>query len=347
VTTGLEIEQFEPSLASDSAFASYHRVVVASQAADRPEEPRLPLQELIGRLTSPFPGARAVAHWVAALDGEVVAVAEVDFLDEENHDIAIAEIHVHPANRRRGIGTALLRALLPELKSQECRVVESWRVVSGTAGEHWAEHMGFRTVRAIARQMLVLPEIDRSLWEVEVPPGYRLLRWVGTTPDDVVESYAAARDAIHDAPLGQSEYQWPRWTVERLRATEAEWRSQGLEQRVVAAVHENTGAVVAFTELCVHARRPDWGYQRDTAVVAGHRGHGLGRCVKAHMAAWLSDACPALERVSTTTGTDNQHMIRVNLGVGYTTLRTMIAVRETSADLIAVLARQGASDGGR
>src|SRR2546421_408538 len=120
-------------------------------------------------------------------------------------------------------------------------------------------------------------------------------------PQDVLDSYAVARDAIHDAPLGESDYRWPRWSPAPGRAAEAEARSQGLEQRVVVAIREGTGEIAGFTEVCVHPRRPDVGYQRDTAVVAAHRGRGLGRCLKAHMLPWLLVDRPALARITTTT----------------------------------------------
>ncbi|MGC7096351.1 hypothetical protein ACPZ19_16875 [Amycolatopsis lurida] len=154
----------------------------------------------------------------------------------------------------------MLRAVQPGLRR---RSIEGWEVVEGTAGQRWAEALGFRPVRTIVRQALVLAEVDRSRWEVGVPAGYRLRRWADAAPEDVVASYAAARGAIHDAPLGESGYRWPEWTVRRVRAAEAEWRSQGLKQRVVVAVHEASGEVAGFTETSVHPRRPDWGYQHD------------------------------------------------------------------------------------
>jgi mycothiol synthase len=126
--------------------------------------------------------------------------------------------------------------------------------------------------------------------------------------------------------------------VERVRAAEEECRAQGLVQRAVVAVEEETGAVVGFTEVCLHPRRPDWAYQRDTAVLQLHRGRGLGRCIKAQMLRWLVADCPELERITTTTGADNVNMIRVNREVGFTTLRSMIAVQQERAAIEARLA---------
>ncbi|WP_372663196.1 GNAT family N-acetyltransferase [Amycolatopsis kentuckyensis] len=320
----LEIARFDPAVAD---LARCHDLLVASHLADRPGEPPLPLAELAGRWTRSLPGMGSAERWLGFRGGDLVALAQVHFLDAENSAIGLTHVVVHPAARRAGIGGAMLRTVLPVLRERGRRVVEGWEVVAGTAGEPWAAAMGFRPVRTIVRQALVTAEADRSRWDVPVPAGYRLLRWAGAAPDAVLESYAAARGAIHDAPLGESGYRWPQWSPARVRAAEAEAREQGLEQRIVAAVHERTGDVAAFTEVCVHPRRPDWGYQRDTAVVAAHRGRGLGRCIKAHMVRWLLAERPAVARISTTTGADNAHMIRVNEEIGYTTLPAMIAVQ--------------------
>ncbi len=336
--TDLVIERFEPNQATQAGFAAYHGVMTASQSADRPGEPALPLEELIGRMKKPMPGMGRAAHWVGLRDCDVVAVAEALFLDEENSDIALVNVRVHPNHRRAGIGSALLCAILPELKAQERRVLESWDVVAGTAGQWWADAVGLRQVRRVVRQALITATADPARWEVAVPAGYRLEYWEGTAPESLIASYALARDAIHDAPLGDSGYRWPEYTVERVRAAEAELRSQGIIQRLVVAVHEATGAVAAFTELCVHPRRPNWGYQRDTAVVAEHRGNGLGRCVKAHMLRRLVTEAPEIQRISTTTGAENTHMIQVNDEVGYTTLPALIAVQGELTAVEALLA---------
>jgi mycothiol synthase len=339
VRTDLVIERFEPNRATQAGFAAYHDVVAASQAADRPGEPALPLEELIGRMKKPMPGMGRAAHWVGLRDRDVVAVAEVLFLDEENSDIALVNVKVGPKHRRAGIGSALLCAILTELKAQDRRALENWDVVAGTAGQWWADAVGLRQVRRVVRQALITATADRTRWDVPVPAGYRLEYWQGIAPESLVASYALARGAIHDAPLGESDYRWPEYTVERVRAAEAELRSQGILQRLVVAVHEATGAVAALTELCVHPRRPNWGYQRDTAVVAEHRGNGLGRCVKAHMLCRLVAEAPEVRWISTTTGAENTHMIRVNDEVGYTTLPALIAVQ---GELAAVEARLAA-----
>jgi mycothiol synthase len=327
------VEPFDPKLASEADLAGYYRVVVASQEVDRPGEQPLTYQVAVERLTTPFPGLGPVAWWIARDREAVVGVANVHFPEAENRHVGLTEVTVHPEFRRRRIGTSMLTALVPELAARGRRVVEGWQVIEGSAGDFWAKALGFRPVRAIVTQVLTIAEADRSLWTVDVPAGYRLRRWVGVAPQDVLASYAHARSAIHDAPMGATAFRQPDWTVDRVREVEADYQLQGIEQRVVVAVHEATDRVAALTEVIVHPHRPNVCFQGDTAVLGEHRGRGLGRCVKGQMAHWLLADHPNLERIRTNTSADNTHMIRVNHQLGYRTVRKLIAMRAELAEL--------------
>ncbi|MFD0205638.1 MULTISPECIES: GNAT family N-acetyltransferase [Saccharothrix] len=294
-------------------------------------------EDVLGRLENPFVGFGPVVYWVARLDGEVVGLAIVYFLEEESSHIGLTEVIVHPRVRRRGIGTAILKAVIPELRARDRRLVETWQITQGSDGERWASSLNFRSVHTVLMQALVIPETDSALWQDDVPAGYRLRRWVDVVPEDLIESFAAARNAMHDAPLGSLGYQEPEWTAARVRAREAELRRNNIELRAVVAVHEDSGEVAGLTELELHPHRPFWGFQRDTAVSPPHRGQGLGRCIKAHLIRWLLTDRPDLDRIYTTTGAGNEHMIRVNHQLGFTTVRTMVAVNRDLAELEADL----------
>jgi mycothiol synthase len=105
----------------------------------------------------------------------------------------------------------------------------------------------------------------------------------------------------------------------------------GQELRVVVAVHEDSGEVAGITELTVRPTAPDQAQQMDTAVRKEHRGRGLGRAIKAEMMRRLVADRPGLARVSTTTASDNVHMIGVNHSIGYVDARG-VAHWETSLD---------------
>ena len=334
---GLAVESFDPEHASEGDLHAYYEVMVARQETDRPDEPRLTYEDVLGRLKNPFIGFGPVAYWVARLHGELVGLAIVYFMEEESSHIGLTEVIVHPRVRRRGIGSTMLRALLPELRARGRSFVETWQITAGSDGERFANALGFHTAHTVLYQALVIPETDSALWQQSVPPGYRVQQWTDAAPDDLVESFANAFTAMQDAPTGDLGFGEPEWNTQRVRAHEAELRQNNVELRVVVAVHEGTGEVAGLTQLELHPHRPYWAFQRDTAVVPAHRGHGLGLCIKAHMVRWLLADRPDLDRIYTTTGAGNAHMIRVNHQLGYRTVRTMIAVNRDLAELEADL----------
>jgi mycothiol synthase len=181
--------------------------------------------------------------------------------------------------------------------------------------------------------MLKFAEVDSTLWDVPVPPGYRLAQWTSRSPDDLIEAYSDARNAIYDAPVGEQTVPLRRWTPELTREAEQDFLDRGAEQRVVVAVHEASGSVAGMTELELHGERPRKAFQRDTSVVPAHRGRGLGRCMKAHMIRWVRSERPVLEEIATGTAAANVHMARVNHSIGYVTVSDMIAVSAPVAEL--------------
>jgi len=141
---------------------------------------------------------------VGRRDGEVVAAVTLIFPEEENAHVAVIDITVHPERRRQGIGTAVLRALLPEVVARGGEVVQGEQITAGGAGEEWATALGFRVSNEVVLQRLRFVDVDPTSWDRPAPAGYHLRRWVGAAPDDLVASYAVARGAIHDAPRGDS-----------------------------------------------------------------------------------------------------------------------------------------------
>jgi GNAT superfamily N-acetyltransferase len=250
--------------------------------------------------------------------------------------MAMLEVRVVPESRRQGIGTAVMDFILPQLRASGRKVVAAFDVRVGGAGELWAGATGFTRTHEMVLQTLEVNSADPALWRVPAPAGFGAIRWVDAAPDDVVESFAAARTAIRDAPRGDASYEEPAWTAQRVREHEATFRERGVEQRVVAAVHEATGTIAGLTEIETRPEDSAMALQQDTAVLAEFRGHGLGRYVKAEMMRWLLADRPSIERVITQTASSNVHMIRVNHQLGYTTTATMATIE---ADVDVLLSR--------
>ncbi|MYW93578.1 GNAT family N-acetyltransferase [Amycolatopsis rubida] len=312
---------FDADRASDADWDALHELQASAYRLDYPERPPMTRQETISGLRAPQVQAGEQLTWTAHRNDRLVARAIVMLPSDGNEHLALVRIHVHPDVRRQGIGTELLHALEPMLRDRDRTRVEGWNLTLGGPGESWAQGLGFRIVHSAVLQIMELSEVDRGRWSVAVPPGYRLMRWVGAAPESFVSAYAKAREAIGDAPLGESEFGAPDWSVDRVRRIEASYRSRDIEHRTVVAVSSG-GEVVGLTEMEARPLLPERLQQGDTAVLPAHRGHGLGLAMKSAMLRWFTADRPGVAHIWTATGTGNTHMIAVNHRLGFATVRT-------------------------
>lgn len=304
-------------LDDDAEPRGYADVRIAAQTVDRPGEQASSQEQIIESLREASPDFSEFIRLVALRAGEVVGIASVGLRER----LAIGSITVHPRYRRQGIGTALLEALLPELRGREA--LENRAVVKGSAGEHWALARGFHVTASRVVQRLTVADVEPDSWELTAPAGYRVEQWIGEAPEHLLVSVASTRRAIHDAPDPGRD---PEWTPELVRAEEAEDQAADVEHRVVVAVEEATGRVVAFTNVRLHPNDVEHTVWHDTVVAPLHRGRGLARRVKAHMLRWLRADKPELARIDTGTASANSPMIRVNEALGFVTTREVVVV---------------------
>jgi mycothiol synthase len=336
----VEIRPFDPPSASADELAASYAVMVAVQSLDHPEQKLPTLEQYIELISVPSSLMGPMRRWLVREDGCVVGHASAIFPQPENRHMTIARIIVTPERRRRGVGTALLRTILPDLGADGRTVVAGHGVKADASGEQWAQALGFVRTHGFIRQILKVAEVDPALWQRPVPDGFRLERWTATAPETLLAVYARARVAIADAPSGESTMAHREWTPERVRAHEETMRAGNWGNRVIVAVHEDSGEVAAITELSVRAEQPTRAFQGDTAVVAGYRGRGLGLAVKGAMLRWLTADRPDVEHVYTQTAHDNVHMARINFAVGFTTDAALSELEADLGDLVKRLAAE-------
>ena len=192
-------------------------------------------------------------------------------------------------------------------------------------GHHWSEagaafaaHVGAHDDQRDIRAVLDLR--TALLPAPVVPAGWRLRSWVGAAPDELVESFAAARDAMNDAPAPAGVEGWTT-TVEEVRRIEQTAAARGREIRVTVALddHDEIGA---FTDL--RATPGDAAAATDdTAVIASARGLGLARAVKVESLRRLRAERPEVETVSTMNAEHNAAMRHINTQIGFVPTSTL------------------------
>jgi mycothiol synthase len=314
----VEIRRFIGAQASEDELRRCYGLYVADGAETFPGFPPLPFDTMAASWRSGRYFDLGPRHVWAAWEGaRLLGFGTITYPDRHMPDWAMPKVIVDEAHRRRGIGTALLRELVAGARAEGRTTLGYEQVRFGTDGEHWARAVGFANVQRRSWQMLHVADVDPALWDVPAPAGFRLEQWADAAPDALVAAFAAARNAIADAPYGDSTYREPEWTVAAVRQAETDLRDAGDDARYVVAVHEETGAVAALTSMVLRPGHVELCWQRDTVVVADHRGLGLGRVVKAAMMRGLLAEIPDLGKVITTTASDNAYMIRVNEQIGY------------------------------
>ncbi|WP_034263731.1 GNAT family N-acetyltransferase [Actinospica robiniae] len=339
----MEFAPFDSSTATDADYAAIAEMRARMHAVDRVGSPLPTLASTLELMTKKDAAALASRNfWLARDDsGRLVGFGMVSFPEQENTETAFVSLEVDLGRRREGIGTAFLKAVLPAVQAAGRTRIMAMNVTTGGSdgsdGERFAVALGSVCTLPGLMQTLEVPSVDRTLWDVPAPDGYRLQSWSGPAPEELMPSYTVARNAIADKPAQDSDWEEMEWTPERIREDEASFAAAGQDYRIAIAVHEATGEVAGFTEIVVRPSAPDLAQQIDTAVLKEHRGHGLGRAIKAEMMRRLMAERPEIKQVATTTAADNSYMIAVNHSIGYTDARGLAHFEVSVDDLVARL----------
>ncbi len=136
-------------------------------------------------------------------------------------------------------------------------------------------------------------------------------------------------EAINDAPDDGITRQPDQFPPERLRGYDRAMQKRRQHVYRLMARHRRTGEWAGHTILCVDETRPGYAVQEDTSVVRAHRGHRLGRWLKASMLVWMRELHPELSVTDTWNAVSNTHMIAVNDTLGCEVSQLGVAMQRT------------------
>ncbi len=289
------------------------------------------------------PEDEIVRRFLVVEDGRDVGRSVAALGAEEGASVAYVSAWVVPEERGHGLGRAIAEhaeRIAVELGATTLQAWADHRAPSeGDAALAPASGHGSIAADAAARLAVALgyslEQVDRiSQLDVEAArstldqhraealahagDAYEARSWSGRTQPELRDGMAAlhARMAT-DAPSAGLDVDDERWDAARLDRLERELEEAGQSVLQAAAVHRESGDVVAFTVLLVPAEgRP--ATQEDTLVHADHRGHRLGMLVKAENLLQLGRLHPDRTRVITWNAEENRPMLAVNEALGFT-----------------------------
>jgi GNAT superfamily N-acetyltransferase len=266
--------------------------------------------------------------WLARVAGSVVGGCLLNLPMLENRHNAHGAILVAPEHRRRGIGRALLAHLRAEAtRAGRIRLVVAVEQPLGPAAPdpagQFAVASGAVLALASTRRRLDVASVDPAvLVRLDAQAraksqGYSLVQWVGSTPqrwlDDM--AYLMARMST-DAPLDDLQQDEEVYDAARIQARDASRLARGLHLVTTAAM-DNTGRLVAFTQIVGYATSRWFAAQEDTIVVPERRGHRLGTLVKVANLDLARAQRPELRVLDTCNADSNPYMIRINEAMGF------------------------------
>jgi GNAT superfamily N-acetyltransferase len=309
---------------------AYFEVARSAALTDDPDGPPWSLRRLTGWMRY---STNPTQTWACRDEAGVVRGWYLLRLPaKENLDRAVVSLMVHPAARRRGLGTALLRHAAGQA-AEAGRSVLAGGVFQDSAGSAFAAAAGGTLGLVEARRLQVISSLPAGRVAAlrgqaeRAATGYSLVSWDGRVPDEYVGRYATLVNAMADAPHDAGE-EPEVWDADRVRADADVMERQGRRFLAVAARHDASGELAALTEVEPDPDNLGWGHQQVTVVIREHRGHRLGLLVKTAMLDLLAEAEPGLDRIVTGNAAVNQHMIAINEALGYRLLQPALQTLE-------------------
>lgn len=297
-----------------------------------------------GRYSVDGPGGSIVPVLDAPPAGRIVGYASVNLPVLDNLHRAEIDVAVPPEHRGRGIGTALLEAA-ERLAAAEGRTsVGAYSGHRGTAPAGgpdtvaaptgvgalsrtdpvvaFALGRGYQLEQTERHSQLDLPVDAELLSRLQseadrASGGYRLVQWVGPTPEQYLDQMAVLRNRMSvDVPSADLDVEEENWSADRIRRSDSTSVEMGRFWLTSAAQHEATGALVAYTVIGGR-QDSDAVWQDDTLVHGEHRGHRLGLAVKLANLAALRRERPGAQRIHTWNAGENRWMLAINEAMGF------------------------------
>lgn len=283
--------------------------------------------------TPPMPASTTRAHRDLRRDpmqiiaaraegGQVVGTAWVD-ADRHNPHLLFVLIAVAPTHRRQGVATRLFEQVVEVAQADGRRQILLASDYVDDAAEAFAASLGATAGVWSHVNQLAMADVDVALmqsWADDDDDDYAV-EWVtpdGPYPEESLADMARLRSVLlNDAPMDDLQLETRTVTPAELRQDEERLAGYGKTRWTAIARHRSSGNPVGYTELFVDPANPATLNQGATAVDRAHRGHRLGRQLKAHAFLRVLRERPETKFIRTFNADSNAPMLAVNEAMGF------------------------------
>ena len=212
--------------------------------------------------------------------------------------LTFAMARVLPEQRRRGVGSELVRALCEHARALGREGINAFVDAPDRGSLAFAERLGLREVDYQLHQVRAVgDEAEPHLRGIDLVP-------VGARRDELLQAaWPMAERAYGDVPVPGG------WT-----ATREVWLRNEATVPDGSFVALELGEVVGYAGLVEHAE-PGVAEHGLTAVAREHRGRGIARALKQAQLHWAAQT--GLRRLVTWTQSGNEPMQTLNRSLGY------------------------------
>ncbi len=271
------------------------------------------------------------AHYEVARDGVMIGWLHGHTVSpgapgyETNRDFFETDGGVLREERRQGVGTALLKAVLAQLDRHGCRILNLW--TEEDSGHAFVQWTGAERKFNAAENRLQLGEVDWAMVRSWIEDGEarspetRLEIYDGPIPEPMRDEYAAQLTVLlNTIPFEDLDHGEIVVTPEQM----ADWfarqaATQTTEHTVVA--REPDGAISGITDVSWTEHLPTFVEQLFTGVRPDTRGRGIGKWIKAAMLEKIRREYPQVTSVITGNATSNDPMLSINHRLGFKQFR--------------------------
>lgn len=318
------IEPIDIRTIPDEVMRELFELSIALHEEAAPEDPEPTFEVMAGRYRGLPPIADTSDFIARDEDGRLVgrAFCLVIRIGENEHN-AQSHIEVRPEHRRRGLGRRLLAELLGAAEAKGATMLVGFSSDRVPAGGEFARRFGAELGQEGHENRLDLRSVDRGLvesWVAEGPvraPGYSLTFVDGPVPDEIIDKVCEAFDVMNTAPRDDLDQEDIHMNPELFREYEKQVLGVGGRRWALYMRHEADGRFVGFTDVSWHPDHPQIVSQGGTAVEPGHRGHALGKWLKAEMVRRILADLPEATFISTTNADSNDAMLGINRQLGF------------------------------